>query len=157
MGSSEAVELPAAPPTTPPKGSDRESKQQTTPTKEKRNAAPQPGSVEDLKAKYAHMVPCRPLNAYFLFLKDAAQRSRAEEALRAEGKQPSITAIGTKLGEMWQSLDDESKSVFTTQVAAAMSIYHEKMVRWKATPEFAELEMAKRQAKKNKKRPFYDP
>lgn len=152
------TEPPLDPPSlTPPKDTQRKRAKRTTLSKEtERTLTLQPGSVDFLKAKYAHMIPGRPLNAYFLFLKDQEQRHKAEDAVRAEGKHPSVAAIGTKLGEMWQALETEAKTVFTTQVALAASEYAVKSERWKATPEFAELEMAKRQEKKSKKRPLVE-
>merc|ERR1712110_1076741 len=92
--------------------------------------------VGALKAQYAHLIPKRPLTAYFLFVQDCSQRAKAEERIRAEGKEVSITSIGAKLGQLWQGASAEEKDVFIERAETAAAEYAEKLRIWECTPEF---------------------
>lgn len=103
-------------------------------------------------AKCAHLIPKRPMSAYFLFIQDKEQRAKAEEELTAEGVQVSSTTMGSKLGKMWQAAEAELKATFTAQAAKAAAEYAEKKKEWRSTSEFSRLEELKKSNKENERK-----
>mmetsp|Transcript_82827 Transcript_82827/g.192464 ORF Transcript_82827/g.192464 Transcript_82827/m.192464 type:complete len:320 (-) Transcript_82827:60-1019(-) len=100
-----------------------------------------------LRAKYAHMIPKKPLTAYFLFNQDPAQRERAAAALKETGSETGNKQITSKLAELWKAASAEEKAPYEERYKQEHADFVKKQMAWQATPEFAEIEAAaKRQA-----------
>mmetsp|Transcript_71771 Transcript_71771/g.198125 ORF Transcript_71771/g.198125 Transcript_71771/m.198125 type:complete len:328 (-) Transcript_71771:87-1070(-) len=104
-----------------------------------------------LRNKYAHLIPKKPMTAYFLFSQDPAQREKAVAALREAGSEANNKQLASKLGEMWKAASAEDKAPFEERHKQEQAEFLKKQMEWQATPEFAEIEAAaKKQAEQQK-------
>jgi len=116
-----------------------------------------------LKKKFEHLIPKKPMAAYFLFSRDEAQREKAAAAVKAsagDGADASVTKMASKLGEMWKAMSASEKAVFETQQKKAAAEFEGKWKAWLQTPEFKELEKVKKEqgdAEKDNKRSAEPP
>merc|ERR1711972_257789 len=97
-----------------------------------------------LRKKYGHLIPKKPLTAYFLFIQDATQREKATELLKSAGAETAHKNVNSKLAEMWKTVDADVKKSFEEAAKQAQSDFLTKQKEWQATPEFAEIEKAER-------------
>merc|ERR1719367_708691 len=65
-----------------------------------------------LRAKYAHLIPKKPMTAYFLFSQDPTQREKATAALKEAGVEVDNKKLASKLGELWKAASAEEKLAF---------------------------------------------
>jgi len=104
-----------------------------------------------LRNKYAHLIPKKPLTAYFLFSQDPAQREKAAAALQEAGTEAGVKQLAAKLSEIWKGLSAEDKAPFEEKHKQEQVEFLQKQKEWQATPEFAEIEAAaKKQAEQQK-------
>lgn len=104
------------------------------------------------KARSAHLMPKRPLSAYFMFVQDKVQRERAEASLRAEGARVTAITMGAQLGRMWHEADEELRAAFTGPAQKAAAEYAERRKEWRSTSDFSRLEDLKKSEREAKKR-----
>jgi len=95
-----------------------------------------------LRKKYAHLIPKKPMTAYFLFSQDAAQREKATAALKEAGVEANNKQLASKLGEMWKLVSAEEKAPFEERYKREQAEFLTKQKEWQATPEFDEIEKA---------------
>lgn len=98
-----------------------------------------------LRLKFQHLIPKKPASPYFMFCQDAAQREKAAEALKAEGKDASNKSIATKLAELWKVASVEDKTGYQEEVCKQNLEFLEKQKVWQTTPEYLELCQAEKQ------------
>jgi len=114
--------------------------------------------VAAMKAKYASLIPKKPLGPWMLFTQDPANRKNAEEALKKEEKVVTMGSLTSKLSEMWKLLAPEEKVPLEELHKKAIADFEEKRKSWEATPEFAEYsEVQKKASMEKKKRKRPDP
>lgn len=100
-----------------------------------------------LRTKYAHLIPKKPLTAYFLFSQEPAQREKATAALKEAGVEASNKQVTAKLAEMWKAASAEEKGAYEERHKREQEEFLKKQMAWQATPEFKEIEeAAKKQA-----------
>jgi len=90
--------------------------------------------------------PKQPPSSYFMF----ANEVRAE--LVAELGKSNLGLIGKKTGQMWRELSEENKQKYITEAKKQREVFKEKMVAYKASPEFAEHAKKLAQLKKKSKK-----
>jgi len=104
-----------------------------------------------LRMKYQHLIPKKPLTAFFAFNQDPKNREKAAEALKAEGKEAGTKQVATKLSEMWKAASAEEKAPYEDQHRKEHADFVEKQKAWQATPEFAEIEKAEKAQEEKRK------
>eukprot|EP00933_Yihiella_yeosuensis_P076489 TRINITY_DN86287_c0_g1_i1.p1 TRINITY_DN86287_c0_g1~~TRINITY_DN86287_c0_g1_i1.p1 ORF type:complete len:261 (-),score=86.92 TRINITY_DN86287_c0_g1_i1:216-998(-) len=117
----------------------------------KKSAAAQPDPVAALCDRHAALIPKKPLTAYFLFVKDSEQRSKAEALLKAEGKLVSASSLASQLGHLWRELPETEKSGFIARAKESATEHAEANRQWQSTPEFLEIKRCKEEQKKEQK------
>merc|ERR1740116_838617 len=95
-----------------------------------------------LRKKYEHLIPKKPMTAYFLFSQDPTQREKATAALKEAGVETDNKKLASKLGEMWKAASAEEKMAFQERHTQEQGEFLRKQKEWQATPEFAEIERA---------------
>jgi len=95
-----------------------------------------------LRKKYEHLIPKKPMTAYFLFSQDPTQREKATAALKEAGVEVDNKKLASKLGEMWKATSAEEKMTFEERHKHEQGEFLLKQKEWQATPEFAEIERA---------------
>jgi len=101
--------------------------------------------------------PKRPLSAYFAWLGENREKVKAENA------GISHKEVTAKLGEMWNSLDEEVKKTYKEKATAEMQVWKAKFEQYKKTPEYADWQDKKAASagpkgkKGKKKKPPKDP
>merc|ERR1719367_350052 len=104
-----------------------------------------------LRAKYAHLIPKKPMTPYFLFSQEPAQREKAAATLKEAGSEAGAKQLAAKLSEMWKALSAEEKAPFEEKHKQEQAEFLKKQKEWQATPEFTEIEAAaKLQAERQK-------
>merc|ERR1719356_1878920 len=104
-----------------------------------------------LRKKYEHLMPKKPMTAYFLFSQDAAQREKAATALKEAGVEAGTKQVASKLGEFWKVASAEEKAPFEERHKKEHEDFLQKQKEWQATPEFKEIEeVANKQAELKK-------
>merc|ERR1719414_359681 len=104
-----------------------------------------------LRKKYEHLMPKKPLTAYFLFSQDPAQREKATAALKEAGVEAGNKQLASKLGEMWKAASAEEKAPFEERNKKEQAEFLQKQKEWQATPEFKEIERAASEQAERKK------
>merc|ERR1719188_277298 len=59
-----------------------------------------------LRKKHEHLIPKKPMTAYFLFSQDPATRAKAEQALRDAGQEAGQKLVASKLAAMGQAAEE---------------------------------------------------
>eukprot|EP00672_Neobodo_designis_P027955 CAMPEP_0174831768 /NCGR_PEP_ID=MMETSP1114-20130205/3291_1 /TAXON_ID=312471 /ORGANISM="Neobodo designis, Strain CCAP 1951/1" /LENGTH=272 /DNA_ID=CAMNT_0016065609 /DNA_START=33 /DNA_END=851 /DNA_ORIENTATION=+ len=72
--------------------------------------------------------PTRALSAYFFFSND--KRPALIEAMKADGGKVNVSAIGSKIGEMWGQLSAEDKAPYEAKAAADKERYEKEKEAW---------------------------
>merc|ERR1719277_268748 len=104
-----------------------------------------------LRNKYQHLIPKKPTTAYFLFSADSANREKAAEALKADGKEAGAKQLASRLSEMWKAASAEEKATYEERYKKDHAEFLEKQKAWQATPEFAEIEKAEKAQEEKRK------
>jgi len=105
-----------------------------------------------LKKKFEHLIPKKPLTAYFMFSLDEAQKQKAIEALKKESGESEIPhkRVTGKLAEMWKAFSAAEKAVYEQRHEKEMKEFESKMKAFEQTPEFAELDKLEKEQKERR-------
>jgi len=95
-----------------------------------------------LRKKYEHLMPKKPMSAYFLFSQDTVQHEKAVAALKEAGVEAGSKQLASKLGEFWKAASGEQKAPFEERHEKEHEDFLQKQKEWQATPEFKEIEEA---------------
>ncbi|CAE8619738.1 unnamed protein product [Polarella glacialis] len=106
--------------------------------------------VAALRARYADLIPKRPLSAYFLFLQDPEQRVTAAASLKEQGLTQAAASMGSKLGQMWRELAADLKAPFVARAEATSAEHAEATRKWQDTSEFGELERCRKKRRSSR-------
>jgi len=104
-----------------------------------------------LRKKHEHLIPKKPMTAYFLFSQDPATRAKAEQALRDAGQEAGQKLVASKLAEMWKTATLEEKTSFEERHKKEQAEFFEKQKAWQASPEFHEIEKAEKAQEEKRK------
>merc|ERR1712129_138888 len=104
-----------------------------------------------LRKKYEHLMPKKPMTAYFLFSQDTAQREKAVAVLKEAGVEAGTKQLASKLGEFWKAASAEEKAPFEERHKREHEEFLQKQKGWQATPEFREIEAAASKQAEQKK------
>lgn len=108
--------------------------------------------VAPMRRQFEHLIPKRPLTAYFLFLQDTEQRAKAEAQLQEEGKTVSAATMGSRMGQSWRDLEPDTKASFVARAEAAFAAYREAVQKWQQMPEYSELQECQRKHRADERR-----
>jgi len=100
--------------------------------------------------------PKRPLSAYFTWL--------GENRAKVKQENPSMPhkEVTSKLGEMWNALDEAVKNEYKSNAQKKMAVWKQQFEEYKKTDEYAEFQAQKQESsgtkkKGRKKKPPKDP
>jgi len=100
--------------------------------------------VGALKLKFQHLIPQSPPGVYYVFAQSEDEVKKATDALQKDGKPSELKHVAAKLVEMWTSLSEAEKQPYELQHQAAVNEFEAQQEKWKASPEYAQLQKAQR-------------